>query len=110
MHSLNIHHMHNLLYTLSLCAHFCTLHIPLTLPFSSKLVNITIVAVHCSQTIRQKSEIESATGPSVNELRIKTKWIRDSMILISNLEWQCMRFAACIPTALTGVITRIYYT
>ena len=34
-----------------------------TLPFSSRLVNITIVAVPCSQIIRQKSGMECGTGP-----------------------------------------------
>ena len=53
----------------SLCATY--IHIQLTLPFSSKLVNITIVVVHCSQTIRQKSGIESATGPLENGIRRK---------------------------------------
>ena len=37
----------------------------LTLPFSSRLVSITMVAEPCSHTILQKSGMEAGTGPWV---------------------------------------------
>lgn len=36
-----------------------------TLPFSSRFVSMTIVAVPCSQIIRQKSSTDPGTGPII---------------------------------------------
>ena len=56
----------------------------LTLPFSSRLVNMTMVAEPCSHTIRQKSATVSGLGPAMHRKRVHWKPHHSFMIRENN--------------------------